>query len=105
MPGGVKLMNAWVQEQIASFHRLQGQAVVQWIGIEMALRDAGADGLRQWEDESVPMLQLSRVDLLLKGGGIARIVTYQNDDRWGLSRRDELPPVSPRRPAPTSIFR
>jgi hypothetical protein len=98
-------MNDWVEEQVASFRRLEGQTVVQWIGVEMALRESGQDGFPHWEDESVPMLQLSRIDLALAGGNSAKIVTYQNDDRWGLSRRDELPPVFSRRPDETSIFR
>ncbi len=71
----------------------------------MALREAGADGFLQWDDEAVPMLQLSRIDLHLDGGVTAKIVTYQNGDRWGLSRRDDLPPLSQCSRDEASIFR
>lgn len=98
-------MRDWVEEQAASFRRLEGQTVVQWVGIEMALREFGPDGLPQWDDESVPLLPLSRVDLGLEGGGHARVVTYQNDDRFGLSRCDDLPPLSPHQADEASVFR
>ncbi len=98
-------MNHWVEQQAESFRALRGCTVSGWIGVEMAVRDAGPGGLPQWRDDSVPLLQLGRLDLILSGGPVASIVTYQNDANWGLSLRDDLPPVQPDSPAPESIFR
>ena len=67
-----------------------------WSGVEMAVREVGPDGRPQWHDEAVPALQLDRLDLMLIGDSVASVITYQNDDTWGLCRRDDLPPlVSP----------
>jgi len=106
-------MNDWVKDQITQFRQLVGQTVVRWTGIEMALRESGPDGLPQWEDESVQFLQLDRLDLVLEGADYVRIVTYQNNDRFGLSCQNELPPMNETPPLPefnselmeASIFR
>jgi hypothetical protein len=90
---------------MASLRALGGCRVTRWFGIEMALRDAGPDGLPDWQDESVPFLQLSRLNLILADGTRAAIITYQNDDRFGLCRDDTLPPFEFLTSEPGSIFR
>jgi hypothetical protein len=58
----------------------------------MALREAGEDNQPNWRDRSIAFLQLSRLDLTLAESPTTSIITYQNDDRWGLYREDGLPP-------------
>ena len=88
-----------------SLRALNGCIVLHWHGIEMALREVGEDGLPDWRDSSVPLLQLDRLDLTLADGTTASIVIYQNDDRWGLFRENALPPSSLCTDKPDCIFR
>lgn len=87
-------MNDWVQEQIAALKCMYGKTVRQWIGLEMALRD-NVRGLPEWENASIPFLQLERIDAMLDEGETARIVTYQNDDQWGIWRHDQFVDLLP----------
>ncbi|MEN6498676.1 MAG: hypothetical protein ABFD16_30595 [Thermoguttaceae bacterium] len=87
-------MNDWVQEQIAALKSMYGKTVRRWIGLEMALRDNDG-GLPEWENASIPFLQLERIDAVLEDGETARIVTYQNDDQWGIWRHDQLVALLP----------
>lgn len=98
-------MTEWVERQAASLRALNGNRVARWHGIEMALRESGSGGLSDWQDESIPFLQLNRLDLMLANGIVASIITYQSDDRWGLCRRDALPPSRLPTDEPGSIFR
>ena len=84
-------MNEWVEQQVAYLRALSGCTVLRWQGIETALRDAGEGEQLNWRDGSIPFLQLSRLDLSLAGRPTTSIITYQNDDRWGLYRKDGLP--------------
>jgi hypothetical protein len=95
----------WVEQQAAFLRALTGCAVVRWHGIEMALRELGAGGLPDWQDESVPFLQLNRLDFVLGDGSETSVITYQNDDRWGLYRKNALPSSRLRTDEPGSIFR
>ena len=98
-------MGDWWQQQAECLRALRGQTVVAWSGVEMAVREVGPDGLPQWHDAAVPALQLDRLDLTLAYGPVASVTTYQNDDTWGLYRRDGLPPLSPLGSEPDCIFR
>ena len=75
------MLHEWVEQQVAFLRALTGCCVVCWHGVEMALCEAGPDGLPRWRDASVPFLQLDRLDVALSDGRLASIVTYQNDDR------------------------
>ncbi len=81
-------MKNWVDQQAAELRALTNCSVVRWQGIEMALRESGADGLPDWRDASVPFLQLCRLDLMLADGRATSIITYQNNDCWGLCQTD-----------------
>ncbi|MFO0965656.1 MAG: hypothetical protein U0793_08745 [Gemmataceae bacterium] len=96
-------MNEWVEQQTAFLQALTSCTVLRWQGLEMALRDAG--GLPEWQDGSMPFLQLVRLDVVLGDGGRSSVITYQNDDRWGLCRKDGLPPSRLRTDEPDSIYR
>ena len=77
-------MTKWIEEQIASFYALSRSCVIQWRGIEMALREANENGLPDFRDSSIPFLQLLELNLTFVDGSTAFITTYQNDDRFGL---------------------
>jgi hypothetical protein len=95
----------WVEQQTAFLRALTGCVVLRWHGLEMALRDAGGDGFPEWQDDSVALLQLGRLDIVLEDGSQTSVITYQNDDRWGLYRKDGLPPSRLRTNEPDSIYR
>ncbi|MEW4569841.1 hypothetical protein AB1L88_18405, partial [Tautonia sp. JC769] len=77
------LVNLWVAGQVEAFRLLAGKAVARWVGVEMAIRERGPSGLPQFEDASIPFLQL--LDLYAEfGDAVVRVGTYQNDDAWGL---------------------
>lgn len=97
-------MPSWVENQVVALKSLAGLTVAHWHGIEMAIREVGADGLPQWRDDSVSFLQLYRLDLMLNDGTNVSILTYQNDDRFGLCRNDESLPWTAA-DDPYSIFR
>lgn len=78
-----------IKGQVDLLSSMKGQIVIRWIGMEMALRESGNDGLPDWEDESIPYLQLERLDAELEVLQFARITTYQADD-FGLCRNDDL---------------
>ena len=98
-------MNDWINQQATLLRALQGCDIRQWIGIEMAVREVGLDGMPQWYDNSIQALQLDRLDLVLSNGQVPSIVTYQNDTHWGLWRRDNLPPSELPSSASDSIYR
>lgn len=106
-------MPEWRELQLDALRALGGRTIVRWLGVEMAVREHGADGQPQWYDEAVPALQLGRLDLVLNGGEVASIVTCQNGDQWGLCRADEhwalpaigQPPEAVRASAEPSIYR
>src|SRR5947209_357740 len=98
-------MDDWIRREAESLRALLGRTVTQWTCVEMALREAGPNGLPEWCDESIPALQLNRLDLILTGGPVASIIALQNDYGWSLCRRDDLPPSKLPSGAPESIFR
>lgn len=98
-------MNDWIERQVELLRALSGSSIVRWQGIEVALRDAGENGLPVWHDASIPFLQLNRLDMTLVEGFATSIITYQNNDRWGLYRDDALPPSRLLTHEPHSIFR
>lgn len=76
-------MNRWVADQVAVFHTLAGNAVTRWVGVEMALREGGPSGLPQFEDPTIPFLQLHLL-YAESADAVLRVGTYQNDATWGL---------------------
>jgi hypothetical protein len=74
----------WAARLSREFAALRGRRVESWVGVEMALRESGADGLPQFEDPTIPFLQLWGLQALLAGGGALRVGNDQDDDRWGL---------------------
>jgi hypothetical protein len=99
-------MSDWLQNQMMALESLEGKTVTRWVAIEMALREYGLDGLPSWEEQSIPYLQLSRLDVVLRDSVIAKIVCMQDDDSFGLYRNDDVPELSmPDNSDPTSIFR
>jgi hypothetical protein len=105
MSNNSKKMSDWINTNTAKLKGLQGSSVERWFCAEMALRETGADGLPQWNDESVPYLQLGRLDLQLSNGKLSSIITYQNDDQFGLCYSEELPPLELGSTEAGSIFR
>jgi hypothetical protein len=89
---GRSFMNDWISQQVALLKGLEGCVIQEWSGIEMAVREVGPEGVPQWYDDAVPVLQLVRLDLRLPNGHVASIATYQNDIHWGLRRRDNPSP-------------
>jgi hypothetical protein len=98
-------MKDWIGQQASLLRALQGCNIRQWIGIEMAVREVGLDGLPQWYDDSIQALQLDRLDLVLSNDQVPSIVTYQNDTHWGLWRRDNQPPSELPSSALDSLYR
>jgi len=95
----------WTQQQVDSLNSLRGCVVLRWVAVETAAREVGVRGKPQWYDDSVPFLQLDRLDLLLSGGTVVSLATYQSDDMWGIHRCDGLAPLELKPSEPTSIFR
>ena len=98
-------MKNWVNQQIEFLNALRGNTIIDWLGIEMAVRESGKNGLPQWYDDSIEMLQFDRVDMIFPNSQFSSIITYQNDDHWGLYRKDDLPILKFDNNEPTSIFR
>jgi hypothetical protein len=79
----------------ASLLQLNGHFITRWVGVEMAISDGVLnEGPVQWEDESIPYLQLLSIDIQLGDGAIYRLLA-QADDGSGyyglyLITRDEI---------------
>jgi hypothetical protein len=99
------LMNNWVKQQFEFLNTLRGNTIIDWLGAEMAVRESGKNGLPQWYDDSIAVLQFSRIDMVFSNSQFSSILTYQNDDHWGLYRKDDLPILKFQNMEPTSIFR
>jgi hypothetical protein len=95
----------WIEEQIASFYALSRSCVIQWHGIEMALRDANENGLPDFRDSSVPFLQLRELNLTFVDGSTASINTYQNNDCFGLCCKNGSLALHDFEDDPNSIYR
>jgi hypothetical protein len=95
----------WIAERSRDFTALCGRRVESWIGVEMALRDEGPDGLPQFEDPEVPCLQLLGLMACLDDGGFLSVSTYQDNDTWGLWPRPHLEPRYQDERPPDSGFR
>src|SRR5262245_60493569 len=57
----------------------------------MALREVGKDGLPQFEDAALPLLQLQVLFVELANGVAVQIITYQDNDEWGLCSNEADP--------------
>lgn len=58
---------------------LQGQVVVRWQGLEMALSEGLPSAGALWEDPAIPFLQLVNIDVELANGQAFRIVSQSED--------------------------
>lgn len=98
-------MSTWIQKQVEALRVLSGCVVVKWFCNEMAVREVGSDGQPQWYDETVPFLQLGRIDVVQLSDKPALLTTYQNHDTWGIYRSDGLASLMPNEPESGVIFR
>lgn len=80
-------VTGWVADQVTAFRNLAGYTVTGWVGTEMAFREVGPSGRPEFQDSSIPFLQVCPLYLEI-GGGLRQICTYQNDDNWGLCIAD-----------------
>jgi hypothetical protein len=80
-------LSGWTVERVREFEQLVGQRIDSWTGVEMALREETAAGGPQFEDPTVPCLQLNVLGALFQDGTFMNIGTYQNDSVWGLCLR------------------
>jgi hypothetical protein len=78
------MSNRWIQECIHNLHALQGRTIEQVIIWEMALLDAGHDGKPVFDHPACPFLQAWVLYLRLPPDDAVKILTYQNDDWFGL---------------------
>ena len=69
----------WLNERVREFTALRGRTVRTWTGVEMAFFEDPP----RFEDPRAPFLQLLNLDATLDGEALS-IVTYQDDDAWGL---------------------
>jgi hypothetical protein len=104
-PAPVTDRELWVRRESARFTELRGRHVAEWIGVERALRDRGADGSPQFDDAALPFLQLGWLDLVDEAGGLVRITCYQDDDLFGLRLLEPSPPAPPGLPEPSDSDR
>ncbi|MFI5932868.1 hypothetical protein [Actinoplanes sp. NPDC051494] len=73
----------WLAERVREFGDLRGRRVEAWTGVEMALRE-DVGGRPQFEDPSVPFLQLLSLSARFADGSSLDVGTYQDDNAWGL---------------------
>ena len=69
----------WLDERVREFTALRGRTVRTWSGVEMAFFEDPP----RFTDPRAPFLQLTSLDATLDGE-VLSIVTYQDDDVWGL---------------------
>ncbi len=69
----------WLTERVREFTALRGRTVRTWTGVEMAFFDDPP----RFADPRAPFLQLLSLDATLDGE-VLSVVTYQDDDQWGL---------------------
>jgi hypothetical protein len=80
--------DGWTAARVREFAQLRGRQITSWIGVEMALREEGADGGPQFADPAVPCLQLLTLRASFADGTLVTVGTYQDDCGWGLWLRD-----------------
>lgn len=69
-----------MRERAREFAALRGRTVHAWTGVEMAILEHPP----RFTDPRVPCLQLLSLELLLDNDESLTVVTYQDDDTWGL---------------------
>jgi hypothetical protein len=69
----------WLSEREREFTALRGRTVRTWTGVEMAFFEDPP----RFDDPRAPFLQLSSLHATLDGE-VLSVVTYQDDDAWGL---------------------
>ncbi len=80
----------WIKAQEAKIKSLIGQKIIKVIIEEMAFR-GGEDGdLPIFKDQSLPFLQSGVVYLQFESGDHIKLITYQNDDTWGILLSSEF---------------
>ena len=93
-------MENWIDNQIEKFYSLNDHKVIHWTCIEMALRENPIE----WSNSKIPYLQCMRIDILLDNHDIESLVTYQDDDEWGLHLLHQSTKINYDN-EPNSIFR
>ena len=84
MPPGRESALAWVELRSLELQSLVGKRVWEWYGMRMALREEGPDGLPQFDDLAIPLIQLDHLYVGFADGEWVQILTHQDDDEWGL---------------------
>jgi hypothetical protein len=75
---------------VKGFEDLLGLTVTSWNGREWAIRTGDEpDSESQFEDPTVPCLQFLTLFPVIESGLLARIVSEQQDDGWGLAMDHE----------------
>ncbi len=77
-------MNQWVAQQVAGAKALEGQVVLAWVGVEMAVRSNEDETVFQFTDPQVPCLQLWGLTAESDAGALTQFSNYQNDTEFGL---------------------
>jgi len=93
-------MIEWIKQIEKGFSQLKGEAAVKWDCVEMALSEDPV----QWYSPDIEYLQCARVDIHLENGKTFSLMTYQDDDEFGLFINMDMPPVNIVE-SPESIFR
>jgi hypothetical protein len=75
----------WVEKQVRTAQLLVGRHVESWSGVEMAFREVGPNGHPDFDHSAAPCLQLLFLDAHLDDQSTLAIVTYQNNNEFGLS--------------------
>jgi hypothetical protein len=81
-------MSTFVDEQRQAFEGLRSKVVTSWRGLETAVHDAGPNGDPIWNIPAAPCLQLELLSITLQDVGGLSVLTYQNDDLFGLQTDD-----------------
>ena len=77
-------MTGWVNDRVRELEAVRGGEVVHWRAVEMALRDVGGDGLPQFHDDALPVLQLGVIHVTFADHDSIALQTYQDNDECGI---------------------
>ncbi len=86
------LFSDWTEKQIGIIRGLKGRSVVGFVATEIAFRggDGADDGPPQFEDRSLPFMQVCPLYLNLDSDQTFRFITYQDDEFWGICFESQL---------------
>lgn len=78
------MSNKWVEHCVRELMALKGRTIEKALILEMAFIEADRNGKPVFEHPACPFLQASILYLIFTHGETIKILTYQNDDSWGL---------------------